>query len=159
MLDEIRQKLESEIEALTRELNVELPYRIRKAVELGDLRENSEYKSAVERQQFVQARIGHLGQRASEISRIDISSLPPDRVGFGSRVKVHELLTDEITTFTLVAADFMDLEKDHISLESPIGRGLAGARIDEEVAITLPGGERRYRIVELTTLADQVDEG
>jgi transcription elongation factor GreA len=158
MLDEIRMKLELEIEALTHELNVVLPERISKAVELGDLKENSEYKSAVERQQFAQARIGHLGHRAHELSKIDVTALPADRVGFGSKVKVHELEMDEVLEFTLVAADFMDLEGGHISLDSPIGRGLRGARVDDEVAITLPGGERRYRVIELTTLADQLGE-
>ena len=91
MLDEIKQKIDAEIGALNRELNVELPARIREAVELGDLRENSEYKSAVERQQFVQARIGHLSQRASELSKINLDDMPNDRVGFGSKVTVHDL--------------------------------------------------------------------
>jgi transcription elongation factor GreA len=68
MLDEIRARIEDEIERLTHELNVELPQRIKTAVEHGDLRENAEYKSALERQGFVQARIGHLQQRMSELS-------------------------------------------------------------------------------------------
>ena len=65
MLEEIKSRISDEVEALTHELNVELPDRIKKAVELGDLRENAEYKSALERQQFVQARIGHLAWRMS----------------------------------------------------------------------------------------------
>ena len=85
MLDAIRQKIEGEIEVLTRELNVELPDRIRIAVEHGDLRENSEYKAALERQGFVQARLNHLTSRMNELSQIDVDVLPHDRVGFGSR--------------------------------------------------------------------------
>lgn len=157
MLDEIKEKLEGEIEALTRELNVELPRRIEKAVELGDLRENAEYKSALERQQFVQARIGHLQKRMSELSRIDLTQMPFDRVGFGSRVRVRDLVMEEEVTFTIVAGDFMDLEAGHISLASPIGRGLLGAREGEEVAIELPRGERRFQIVELSTLPQQLE--
>ena len=84
MLDEIREKIEAEIELLTHEFNVLLPERIQKAVELGDLRENAEYKSSLERQQFVQARIGHLASRMSELSKIDVDAMPADRVGFGS---------------------------------------------------------------------------
>lgn len=156
MLDEIREKLESEIEALTRELNVELPHRIEKAVELGDLRENAEYKSALERQQFVQARIGHLQKRMSELSKIDISQMPADRVGFGSKIKVRDLGLDEEVTFTIVAGDFMDLDAGHISLASPIGKGLLGAREGEEVAVELPRGERTFRILELSTLPQQL---
>lgn len=156
MLDEIRQKIENEIEHLTRELNVELPKRIQEAVELGDLRENAEYKSALERQQFVQARIGHLQSRMAELSKIDPKAMPVDRVGFGSRVKVHDAVMDEERHFTIVTGDFMDFEKGHISLESPIGRGLLGARVDEEVEIELPVGVRTFKVLDLVTLPQQV---
>lgn len=156
MLDEIRTRLEEEIENLTHELNVDLPERINKAVELGDLRENSEYKSALERQQFVQARIGHLGQRVAELSKIDPSQMPSDRVGFGSKVEVHDFFMDEDVSFTLVAGDFMDLDAGQVSIASPIGRGLTGAREGEEVTIMLPVGERRYRILSLLTLPQQL---
>lgn len=156
MLDEIRDRIEEEIEELTYELNVELPDRISKAVELGDLRENAEYKSALERQQFVQVRIGHLQKRAAELSQIDVEAMPLDRVGFGSRVKVRDLDRDEEEEFTIVAGDFMDLDAGHISLASPLGRGLLGARVDETVAIALPVGERKFEILELTTLPQQL---
>jgi len=156
MLDEIRARLEDEIEALTHELNVTLPERINKAVELGDLRENSEYKSALERQQFVQARIGHLGHRASELSKIDISALAADRVGFGSKVKVFDAFLDEELAFTLVAGDYMDLDGEHVSIASPIGRGLLGAEVGEEVEIELPVGPRTFKVLELKTLPQQL---
>ena len=156
MLDEIREKIEGEIESLTRELNVELPQRIQEAVELGDLRENAEYKSALERQQFVQNRIAHLQSRMSELSKIDVENMPYDRVGFGSRVKVFDPVMDEEKVFTIVAGDFLDLEKGHISMESPIGRGLLGASVDDEVTVQLPVGERTFTVLELTTLPQQV---
>lgn len=156
MLDEIRQKIEDEIEKLTRELNVELPQRIQEAVELGDLRENAEYKSALERQQFVQARIGHLQSRMAELSKIDVEAMPYDRVGFGSRVKVHDTVMDEVKLFTIVAGDFIDLDKGHISLESPIGQGLLGARVEEEVEVQLPVGVRTFKVLEVVTLPQQV---
>ena len=154
MLEAIKARISDEVEALTRELNVELPDRIKKAAELGDLRENSEYKSALERQQFVQARIGHLAWRMSELSKIDVSDIPSDRVGFGSTVRVLNLATNEEATFTIVAGDYIDLDAGHISLDSPIGRGLLGARQGDDVEVRLPAGERRFRVVELRTLLD-----
>lgn len=157
MLDEIRDRIEEEIEQLTYELNVVLPDRISKAVELGDLRENAEYKSALERQQFVQVRIEHLQKRAAELSQIDVEAMPFDRVGFGSKVKVRDLDRDEVEEFTIVAGDFMDLDAGHISLASPLGRGLLGARVNETVSIALPRGEREFEILELTTLPQQLD--
>jgi len=156
MLEEIRLKIDEEMGRLDHELTRELPERIRKAVELGDLRENAEYKSALERQQFVQARMSHLSQRQSELSQIDVDNLPADRVGFGSRVSVKDLEMDEVHDFTIVAGDFLDLDAGQISMASPIGRGLLGARKEEEVTVLLPVGERRYRIVELQTLPEQV---
>ena len=156
MLQEIKKKIGAEIEALTTELNVELPHRIEKAVELGDLRENAEYKSALERQQFVQARIGHLVQRLSELAKINVDDMPPDRVGFGSKVKIRDLTMDEVFDYTIVAGDYIDLDAGHISLASPIGQALLGARKGEEVDATLPAGKRQYRILELSTLPQQL---
>jgi len=159
MLDEIRHKIDEEMGRLDHELTRELPERIRKAVELGDLRENSEYKSALERQQFVQARMSHLSQRQSELSQIDLENLPPDRVGFGSKVSVEDLELKEVFDFTIVAGDFLDLDAGQISFASPIGQGLLGARRDEEVTVSLPRGERRYRVVKLLTLPEQLEGG
>jgi len=156
MLDEIRERIEQEIEDLTHELNVELPERISKAVEHGDLKENSEYKFALERQGFVEARIGHLQQRVAELSKIDVENMPADRVGFGSKVKVHDLAMDEEMNLTIVAGDFMDLDSGQVSMASPIGSGLKGAREGEEVTITLPVGERKYKVLELETLPQQL---
>ncbi len=156
MLDAIREKLGEEIEGLTRELNVVLPDRIARAVELGDLRENAEYKSALERQQFVEARIGHLARRMSELSKIDLASMPVDRVGFGSRVTVLDVAMGRELEFTLTAGDFIDLEAGHVSLESPIGRGLLGVRQGDDVVIQLPAGPRTYSVRAVETLPQQL---
>ncbi len=159
MLDEIREKIGGEIEELAHELNILIPERIEKAVELGDLRENAEYKSALERQQFVQVRIGHLTRRLSELSKIDVDAMPIDRVGFGSRVEIHDVAMDEVANFTIVAGDFMDLDGEQVSMASPIGRGLLGARKGEEVIIELPVGERRFKVLDLVTLPEQLEVG
>jgi transcription elongation factor GreA len=126
-------------------------------MEHGDLRENAEYKSAKDRQEFVQARLNHLTRRVSELSKIDVDDMPYDKVGFGSRVKIHDMEMDEVFTFTITAGDFIDLDAGQVSLASPIGQGLLNAGVDQEVTIELPVGERRYKVLELTTLPQQVD--
>jgi transcription elongation factor GreA len=156
MLEEIKQKIAQEIERLAHELNVVLPLAIRKAVELGDLRENAEYKSSLERQQFVQARLGHLSQRLQELAKIDVTNIPDDRVGFGSKVTVRELNSQTDATFTLAAGDYIDLEAGHISMASAIGRALMGKKLNEEVVVTLPAGERRYLVTDLLTLPEML---
>lgn len=157
MLEEIKQKLEDEIGRLMKELTVTLPIAIRKAVELGDLSENAEYKSALERQQFVQARLNHLTQRMTELSKVDTSKISHDRVGFGSRVKLKDVANGSEVTYNLVFGDFIDLDSDQISMASPIGNALIGKQLGEEVDVRLPRGDRKYRLVELTTLPQMVE--
>src|SRR5215217_9322841 len=114
MLEELKAKLAREVEQLQHELNVTLPGEIRKAVELGDLRENSEYKAALERQQLVQARLGQLRQRLSKLSSIDISQIPADKVGLGSQVVVKDEATKSRETYNLVFGDSVDFEDGHV---------------------------------------------
>jgi transcription elongation factor GreA len=157
MLDEIRGKIEAEITHLTHELTKDLPVRIKAAMELGDLRENADYKAAKERQGFVEARLNHLTTRMTELSKIDVKMLAYDRVGFGSQVTITDIEMSEDFTFTITAGDFIDLDAGQVSLASPIGRGLLGSKPGEEVTVKLPAGARRYKIKTLTTLPQQLD--
>ena len=159
MLNETRQKLAREIEQLSFELNVTLPQAIAHAVELGDLRENSEYKAALERQQFVQARLSQLHQRMQQVQQLANTEAPTDRVGLGSRVKVIDLKTDEVEDFEVVLAEMMDLDAGHISLASPLGRALADRQVGDEVLLRLPTMTRKLRILELVTVHDLSGEG
>ena len=151
MLSQMRQKLSSEIEQLSHELNVVIPQAIAQAVELGDLRENSEYKAALERQQFVQARLGQLHQRLSQLSQLANTETPTDRVGLGSKVTVVDLKTEETETYMLVLAEMMDLDAGHISLASPLGRALKDRKVGDEIELRIPRGIRALRVVELET--------
>lgn len=157
MLDEIRSKIEAEITNLTQELTHDLPQRIKIAREHGDLRENAEFKAAKERQAFVEARLNHLTTRMTELSRIDVTQMAYDRVGFGSQVTITDIAMGEDFTFTITAGDFIDLDAGQVSLASPIGRGLLGAKPGEEVTVRLPAGDRRYKILSLKTLPQQLD--
>ena len=157
MLDEIRAKIETEITNLTHELQIELPERIKIAMEHGDLRENAEFKAAKERQAFVEARLNHLTSRMTELSKIDVSEMAYDKVGFGSQVTVSDVDLGEDFTFTITAGDFIDLDAGQVSLASPIGRGLLGAAEGEEVAIELPAGVRTYVVKSLVTLPQQME--
>jgi transcription elongation factor GreA len=158
MIREMREKLGREIDQLTHELNILLPQAIAQAVELGDLRENSEYKAALERQQFVQARLGQLHNRLNQLGQLAGTEAPTDRVGLGSRITVLDLDTNDTDTYMVVLAEMMDIDAGHISLASPLGRALGGKKPGEEVSLRLPTGMRRLRIVELVTV-HQADGG
>ncbi|MBA2628287.1 MAG: GreA/GreB family elongation factor [Gemmatimonadales bacterium] len=152
MISEMREKLSDEIDQLSHELHVTLPQAIAQAVELGDLRENSEYKSALERQQFVQARLGQLHQRLSQLSQLANTEAPLDRVGLGSKVTVLDLETQETDTYMVVLAEMMDIDAGHISLMSPLGRALSDGRVGDEVSLRLPTATRKLRITKLVTV-------
>ena len=151
MIREMREKLSQEVEQLSHELNVTLPQAIATAVELGDLRENSEYKAALERQQFVQARLGQLHQRLSQLGEMTSHS-PTDRVGLGSKVTVEDMKSGEMETYVLVLGEMADFDLGHISVASPLGRALKDGKLGDEVDLRLPDGKRRLRIKELVTV-------
>lgn len=157
MLDELREQLSAEAEELLHELNVELPKEIEEAVDHGDLSENSEYEAARERQKFVQARLDYISRRLSELSELDLDTIPDDRVGFGSRVRVRDRDDDSEETYTLAMGDFIDFDAGEISMESPIGKALLGSREGDEVTVVTPRGELHYEVLEVTTMHEIMD--
>jgi transcription elongation factor GreA len=157
MLEGIRKKLSDEVEALNHELHVILPETLQKARELGDLRENADFQAATERQHFIQARLGQLRQRLAKLSQIDLSKIPRDRVGLGSRVTVKDLDTKSKEEWELVIPDAMDLDAGHISVSSPLGRALLDHKTKDTVTVRLPIGTRRLRIERLITFHEQVE--
>ena len=120
MFEALKQKLQAEAEKLRHELNVTLPAEIRRAVEMGDLRENSEYKAALERQRLVQARLGQLGERLGKLSSIDLTQIPADKVGLGSRVVVLDVQLKVKETYHLVIGDSDEFDEAHVTMSSPI---------------------------------------
>jgi len=158
MLEELKARLRGEVERLTHELNVVLPAEIRRAVEMGDLKENSEYKAALERQQFVQARLGQLNMRLSKLGQIDMDQIPADKVGLGSKVIVEDEASGDRETYHLVFGDSADFEEGHVTMGSAIGRALAGKGVGETALLRLPTLTRRLKVVELATIHDDTDE-
>jgi len=154
---EIKERLTVELRALEHEFRVELPKEIKAAVAMGDLRENAEDRAALERQSFVKARIGQLRERLGTLNSINMSQLPRDRAGLGSRVTVLDLDTDKEITYRLVFAEAADLEKGLISIASPIGKSLVGLQEGDEVKIRTPSGQRHFEVLGLVTAHDQAE--
>ena len=148
-------KFEDEILALDKELKTELPREIKRARELGDLRENAEYHAAKERQRLVEARISMLQKRVSEIALINVDRIPKDRVGFGSTLHVVESNGEKLI-FQLVMPEDADAEKGLISTTSPIGRAFLNREEGDSVTVTTPGGRREFEITKLYTIHDVI---
>ena len=154
MKDRLIKKFEDEIAALDRELKLELPREIKRARELGDLRENAEYAAAKERQRLVESRLSMLHKRVSEIAMLNIDRIPADRAGFGSTVHVVEKNGEKLV-YQLVMPEDADAAKGLISTTSPIGRAFLNKEAGDTVKVTTPGGMREFEIVKLITIHDE----
>ena len=153
-MNDIKKKLQDEITALDYELKVELPKEILKARAHGDLSENAEYHAAKDRQGFVNARLNQLKKRLAEMSMIDLTKIPRDRVGLGSKVVVLDTARDEEMTYNLVTSEEADAANGKISTTSPIGRALLGKEEGDSVRVQSPGGVKELEIRKLTTIHD-----
>ncbi|MEE8200406.1 MAG: transcription elongation factor GreA [Candidatus Acidoferrales bacterium] len=151
----IRQRLESEIVALERELNRELPQEIAKARAHGDLSENAEYKFAKERQHLVGMRLQQLRKRVADLSLLNLSKIPRDRVGYGSRVTLVDVNKREEISYQLVTSEESDVGQGLISTTSPIGRALMGRQAGDVVEVRTPAGARTFELVRLQTIYDE----
>lgn len=154
-MEAVRQKLQDELDQLEEELHFKLPKEIQKAREYGDLRENAEYKAAMERQLIVTARIVQVRKRIGEVKSIDLTKIPHDTVAYGSTVILYDLDRDEEVTYKLLTSEESDPEKGLISTVSPIGQGLMGKEEGDEVKIKTPTGWRNFEIKRLTTIHEQ----
>src|SRR5438105_13197201 len=158
MTIDVKQKLQAELGELESELRIHLPKEIKRALEFGDLRENSEYQTALQRQTMVKARIRELRQRLSELSSIDLSKIPHDRAAYGSTLVLYDAEREEEVTYRLVTPEESDPAAGLISTTSPVGRSLMGREEGDEVKVTTPAGTRNFEIKKLTTLHDEAKE-
>ena len=153
MKEQLLKKLHDEITQLDRELKLELPLEIKRARELGDLRENAEYHAAKERQTYVQARISMLQKRVADIQLINLDKIPKNKAAFGSTVHLREDTGSDVV-FQLVMPEDADVDKGLISTSSPIGRAIVGKEAGDEVLVVTPNGKRAFEITKLLTVHD-----
>ena len=154
-ITKIKQKLQREIDALEHELSVELPKEIAVARSHGDLSENAEYKFAKERQSFVNAKIGHLKKRMGDLGMLNLSNIPKDRSGYGSRLTVLDTQRAIEIEYKLVSSEEADVEKGLISTNSPIGRALLNRKVGDEIEVATPAGKKEFEVVRLVTIHDE----
>jgi transcription elongation factor GreA len=157
MPEHIKKKLQDEINTLEHELNHELPKELKRAIALGDLSENAEYHMAKQRQEFVKARLRQLSRRLADLSLINMSNIPKDKVGLGSTVKLLDNDKGEEIEYTLVTSEESDVASGKISTTSPIGRGLLGKKVGDTATVVTPTGKREFEVLSLTTIHDEAE--
>jgi len=141
MIAEVRERLGTELERLSRRLTDDME------AELAGTD-----RAAPEERRNVQARIRRLGQLVAGLPRLECGTLAADRVGFGSTVVLQDLDTRRRGSDTLVTGDVIDLDEDQVSLASPVGQALLGRRAGDRISVEAPAGTLRYRLVSVTTL-------
>ena len=157
MPEQIRKKLQDEIENLERELNHELPKELKRAVALGDLSENAEYHMAKQRQEYVRARLGQLKKRMADLSLINMNNIPRDKAGLGSSVRVYDTTKNEEIEYKLVTSEESDVSNGKISTTSPIGRALLNKKVGDTAIVNTPTGKRELEVLSLTTIHDEAE--
>ena len=144
MLAEGYEKLTAELKALRdeRPLIVEA---IEEARAHGDLSENAEYHAAKERQGQVEASIADLEDKLSRATIVDPATLSGDKIIFGATVT---LLDDDEkpVKYQIVGPYEADAKKGMISYNSPLGKALIGRKVDEEIEVTVPSGDKFYLV-------------
>src|SRR5436305_8437128 len=158
MPEHVKRKLEEEMRALGREWTNELPKEIKKAAAVDDLSENAEYHMAKQRQEFVNARLGQLKKRMSELALVNLANIPKDRAAFGSTIRVFDSTKEEELEYKLVTSEESDVAKGLISTTSPIGKALMGKKVGDTAIVVTPNGKREMEILQLTTIHDEVAE-
>ncbi len=143
------QKLKKELEQLK---SVAIPENIRDIEEArahGDLSENAEYTAAKERQAYLHGKIGELEHNLAMSEVIDLSKLTDDKVVFGSTVVIEDVDSGDSIKYRLVGPLESNVDKNHISVTSPIGKALIGKKIGSEVSFSTPGGIRKIEIIDI----------
>jgi transcription elongation factor GreA len=153
-LAKIKKKLQDEIDQLSHELSVELPKEIAVARAHGDLSENAEYKYAKERQGYVNLKITHLKKRMGDLGMLNLSNIPKDRSGYGSRLTVLDVQRDKKVEYKLVSSEEADVERGLISTTSPIGKALLNRKVGDEIEVATPAGKKEFEVVGLVTIHD-----
>ena len=157
MTEHIKKKLQDEINVLERELSHELPKELKRAIALGDLSENAEYHMAKQRQEYVKARLRQLGRRLADLSLINMNSIPRDKIGLGSTVRVYDNTKEEEVEYKLVTSEESDVAAGRISTTSPIGRALLNKKVGDTATVVTPNGKRELEVLSLTTIHDEAE--
>jgi len=143
------EKLKAQLDSMKHDEMPRIAEQIAQARGYGDLSENAEFDAAVEAQGMLQAKINDLQNKLSRAFIVDKTTMPNDRVVFGSRVRVLDLDLNEEEDFILVGPGDEDYDQNKILLTSPIGQGLVGKKVGDEVEVPIPRGKLKLKIVEI----------
>ncbi len=142
-------QLREELKRLHKIERPEVIKSIERAREHGDLKENAEYHAAKERQGFIEGRIQELQNKLGRAEVIDCTTVTCERVVFGTVVTLLDLETEGEVSYQLLGPEESEVKNGSISVVSPLGRGLIGKCVGDEISVKTPGGVREWEILEI----------
>ena len=141
---------EQELEFLKTVRRKEVAKKIKTALSFGDLSENSEYDEAKNDQAILESRIAYLEKTLNRVKIIDASELSTDTVGIGCTVKIKNIDTKEVESYSMVSSNEANILEGKISDESPVGASMMGKAVGDSFSVTVPSGMTiRYEILEI----------
>lgn len=140
-------KLEDRLEYLASVRRTEIAERIKAAIALGDLSENSEYIESKNEQAFLQGEIVQIETTLRHAQVINSKDIDGKQVIIGAVVEVKDLQAKKQITYTIVSPNEADPFSGRISNESPIGSALTGKAVGDVVQITTPTGSKKMKIL------------
>ena len=142
-------KLKREYDELSSTGRKEMAEKIKIAREFGDLSENAEYDAAKEEQGFLEKRIREINEMLSNCTIIDESTIDTKTVSVGCIVKLQDLEFGDKLEYNIGGVSEAKIEDNLIRNESPLGSALIGKKKGQEVVVTTPGGEARFKILSI----------
>ena len=142
-------KLQEQLEQLKTSERQKIAKAIGEARAQGDISENAEYDAAKDAQAHLEARIAELELKLANVRIIENENIPSDKIYIGAYATLRDLDTREEVRYFLVSAEEANYEDNKISVFSPIGKGLLGHKVGEELAIKVPAGTLRYKILKI----------
>lgn len=142
-------ELEKELKEMKSNGRKEMASKIAEARSHGDLSENAEYDAAKEEQVLFEMRIAKLEDSLSRARVIDTSKMPDDEVHILSKVKIKNLKTKKVVEYLLVSPEEADFQAGKVSVTSPVGQGLLGAKAGQKVQVKAPAGLLEFEILEI----------
>ncbi len=144
------EKMREELNELRTTGRARIAEQIAEAREKGDLKENAEYDAAKEAQGIHEAEIAKLEQTLANTRILDKKDLDLSRVSVLCKVKLTNMKTNKSVTYQLVSAKEANLKQKKLSVSSPIGKGLLGKKVGEEVEIKIPAGKTKFRVDDIS---------
>jgi len=144
-------KLKAQLDKMKHEDMPKIAEQIAQARGYGDLSENAEFDAAVEAQGMLQARINDLQFKLGQAYIVQKATLSTERVAYGLKVRVLDLDIKEEEDYILVGPGEEDYDQNKILITSPIGQGLVGKQVGDEVEVPIPKGVLKLKVLVIST--------